>query len=158
MSLMLSVNLGYMKDENCGEYKRERKGRKKSMSSVSSLMGMAYPYMNPYLNQIQNSNLSNYGFINGLYGSGYGNIIQPTSIANAESFAKVLEKISERGNSGKETKTITQQTENSKEEKAQNTIPMTMVSRTIPRINVATGIEHMGVKKLNPYVTISYKK
>lgn len=128
------------------------------MSSVSGLLGMAYPYMNPYMNQLQGTYWGNYGYLNSLYGTGYGNIIQPTSITNAESFAKVLEKISERGNSGKETKTITQQTESSKEEKAQNAIPMTMVSRTIPRINVATGIEHMGVKKLNPYVTISYKK
>ena len=34
----------------------------------------------------------------------------------------------------------------SKAEKVQNSIPMTMVSRNIPRINVATGIENMRVK------------
>ena len=63
------------------------------MNNVNSLLGMTYPYMNPYINQIQNPYLSNYGFVNSLYGTGYGNLIQPTSIDNVESFAKILEKI-----------------------------------------------------------------
>lgn len=125
-----------------------------SINNVNSLLGMAYPYMN----QMQETYLGNYGYLNSLYGTGYGNLLQSTSIDNAESFVKILEKISERGNSGKETKNIESKAENSKEEKTQNSIPMTMVSRTIPRINVVTGIENMGVKKLNPYVTVSYKK
>lgn len=130
-----------------------------SMNSVNSILGMAYyPYMNPYINQIQNPYLSNYGFVNSLYGIGYGNLVQPISMDNAESFAKVLEKISERGNSGKETKIIEQKAENSTAEKVQNSIPMIMVSRNIPRINVVTGIENLEVKKMNPYVTVSYKK
>ena len=128
------------------------------MNNVNSLLGMAYPYMNPYINQIQNPYLSNYGFVNSLYGTGYGNLIQSTSIDNVESFAKILEKIGERGSGGKETKAIEQKAEISKAEKVQNSIPMTMVSRNIPRINVVTGIENMRVKKLNPYVTVSYKK
>lgn len=129
-----------------------------SINSVNSIFGMAYPYMNPYTNQIPGAYLGSYGYINSLSGMGYGNLIQPTSIDNAESFAKILEKISEKGNRQNEIKPIEQKAEISKAEKVQNTIPMTMVSRNIPRINVVTGIENMEVKKMNPYVTVYCRK
>lgn len=125
-----------------------------SINSINSMLGMTYPYMNT----MQNMYLGNYGYINSLSGLGYGNLMQTVSLDNAESFAKVLEKISEKGNSQNETKTTEQKTQSSKEGKAENTIPMTMVSRNIPRIQVVNSAENIQVKKMNPYVTISYKK
>lgn len=121
-----------------------------SINSVNSLLGMSYPYMNPYL--------SSYGYINSLYGAGYGNLLQTTSIDNAESFTKVLEKINERGIAQKENKPIEQKAESKREGNIETTIPMAMVSRSIPRINVVTGIEHMELKKVNPYVTVYQRR
>lgn len=114
-------------------------------------------------NAVQKSNYENLeqqadGLTNSLYGVGYGNLLQTTSIDNAESFAKVLEKISEGGTGGKETKAIAQKTETDKGENVQNSIPMTMVSRNVPRIQVVNGMESLQVKKINPYVTVAYKK